>query len=131
MVFRLVGHDRLFIVYVAVSFLISKRVDPLNEWHKNTQPWTLENHSRTPKKFLSQFPNATLTKMSCLIGELIGSRMVYWNMSTPFRLVFAQRHSGVNLVNVSLGNLAQYLLTNAIAVDKFTEALVESPDIGR
>lgn len=64
--------------------------------------------------------------MSCFIGELIGSRIVYWNNSTPFRIVFAQRHNGVNFVNVSLGNLAQYLLTNAIAVDKFTEALLES-----
>lgn len=65
------------------------------------------------------------------MGELIGSRIVYWNISIPFRLVFAQRHNGVNLVNVSLGNLAQYLLTNAMAVDRFTDALAGSSWIGR
>lgn len=73
----------------------------------------------------------TLTKMSCLIGELIGSRSVYWNISTPLRRVFAHRHNGVNLVNVSLGNLAQYLLTSAIAVDRFTDALFGSLWMGR
>lgn len=65
-----------------------------------------------------------LTNMSSFQGEFIGRRMVYWYSLRPFRTVVAQRQIGVSLVNVSLGSLAQYLLSVWMAFPSHSEAHV-------
>jgi hypothetical protein len=53
--------------------------------------------------------NGTLTTISCLTGELIGSRTVQTYSVRPLSVTTVTDHNGVRRVNVSLGSLAQYL----------------------
>jgi len=50
--------------------------------------------------------------MSCLTGELIGSRTVHTDDVWPLSVTVLTVHIGVRRVKVSLGSLAQYLEQN-------------------